>query len=154
MGTMYWLRVTMMVAIFIVVLWSMRQLNKGHHSSAPATFSLCPTRITWIESNGTHLEELNTKWMLSQNKGPMHEVDGLAAEQWFSRLCSASLTKTKATADFKPLIKIGYITGPDRIVQASGEDYKLEEFTFTSPELANSLRTLPTLPEPSAPGHP
>ena len=151
-----------MIFILVAVIWSMRQLNQGKTvavSASGAEFSLCPTRMLWVEAGGAHLEEHARKWMMTLNSGPMHEIDGAEAERWFSRLCSAKLDVVEAAedkGDFKLAMKLGYVAGPvaDVLMGPTSDIFKLGEHTFRSLEVAEILRTLPTLPEAAKPGHP
>ena len=151
-----------MIVILVAVIWSMRQLNLGKSVAVAASgteFGLCPTRMLWVEAGGAHLEEHSRKWMMTLNNGPMHEIDGAEAERWFSRLCSAKLEVVEAAEDkgeFKPAMKLGYVTGPsaDVLIGPTSDIFKLGDHTFRSPEVAEVLRTLPTLPEAAKPGHP
>jgi hypothetical protein len=160
MGTMYWIRVVGMIAVLAAVVWSMRQLNQGK-TVVPTTsgpLSLCDSRITWAEdvASGTHLEEHNRHWMMTVNGSMMREIDGAEAERWFSRLCSAKLEVTKFTGDFKPALKLGYVSGTTtEVSRAAANEFKISTETLRSPDLEEALRTLPNLPEAAKPGaHP
>ena len=160
MGTMYWIRVAGMIAVLGVVIWSMRQLNRGKTvvPTLSGPMSLCDTRMTWVEdlTSGVHLEEHNRHWMMTVKGSTMREIDGPEAERWFSRLCSAKLAVSKIEGDFKPVMKLGYVSGSPAEVSRAGEgEFKLSGETFRSPDLEEALRTLPNLPEAAKPGaHP
>jgi len=159
MGWMYWLRVAGMVAVLAVVLWTMRHLNGGRVevpliSGGPLNF--CPTRVTWVEAveSGAHLEEHNTHWMMNEHQGALREVKGDSAEKWFSQFCSSQRDKANAgPGEFTPVLKIGYVSGPERVISRSPSGiFQSEGITFKSPDLESALRTLPTLPNAPKPG--
>ena|ERR1035437_6607977 len=154
MGTMYWLRVTIMVAILIVVIWTMRKMNTGHETPVSANINLCPTRIAWIETpvDGAHIEEMQSKWLRTIT-GKTQEIEMISAEKWFSNLCSITTKPTTGGEDFKPVLKLGYVSGPSlEVLMSRTGEFQWDGRTFQSQDLIEALRILPILPEATAPG--
>lgn len=164
MGTGYWLRVMMMVAALVGVIWAMRHLNSGKVEvpTIDGPLSLCATRITWVEVDGLHLEEHKTHWMRTVNGGSMTELDGPETEKWFSRLCSAKIDLVQAEGEFHPAFRLGYVSGATAEVSRSisatsnggGGEFKMNGQAFKSEGLEEALRTLPNIREATKPGQP
>lgn len=161
MSKMYWLRVFFLVAFLGAVVWSMRRLNSGASppllpSTASTSVSLCPTRISWIESEEWRLEEKRTKWYrTTRGSGQARELDPIAVEKWVSRLCSIDIQSYNAGREFPTLLKIGFVAGPVlEVFKATSGEFQAQGHAFFSKELSEVLRTLPELPAVKAPGAP
>ena len=160
-----WVRVGLMVFSLIAVLWVMhymrsRQMPDGFPTlAAPTgTFSLCPSRVAWLEVNGLRIEETSTKWFrhpIGSDKA--EELDPIAVEKWLSAFCSA-LTREISTATgdgvFVPYVQIGYVAGdPQSLLHSQqGDTYVLQGHHFVSKDLNEALKTLNTLPLAKPPG--
>lgn len=158
MGTMYWIRVGMMILTFAVVVMAMRNLQSTKPTASPLAklimgtgdsekFVLCPTRVTALETPaGLHVRETGMKWTRSAG-GPEEELDPIAVEKWFGRNCSVSGKKSESGEGFTPVLKLSLVNGETKTLARAGSgEYLWNGIRFVSTALDQALRDLSEIP--------
>ncbi len=161
-----WFRALMMTVSLIVVVSAIRNMNNRTLAPSLASVMGLPAtsgakvaiagRLNWCETrvealalaNGTQIRQENFKWYRISPTGKQ-EVDSLAMEKWLGRNCTvdAELTQNSASDLPKKMLIVNFIKGKSQaLLRYPTGEFAWAGQTFKSPELANALLDLESLP--------
>ncbi len=162
MGSMYWLRVLVMIFALVGVITVMRQLNVAtkQGSSAPLveiftgpkadhsqnSIDLCPTRIAEIQMIGGPLFfQKGMRWFM--RRGSLEaELDQIAMEKWFGQHCHVTSLPMEQVGAAQPLLKVTFVSGDSQSLMSSSEGFVWMDRKFKSEQLKEALQELAEIP--------
>lgn len=149
-GVYFWVRVVVMCAALVGVVWIMLRLN----SPNAAEFNLCPTRVTSIALIGeTALVQDGMTWYRLEN-GQRKELDQVAVEKWFLANCNIAIEGVmgEAPRETHPWATIAFVSGAPITLQRADSIFTFDGRYFRSQQLLKAMAELQALPGAKKPG--
>lgn len=155
-GIYFWVRVGVMLFTLAGVLLLMQKLksSEGLFSASSDKVDICPTRVSSISVIGRFaIMQEGLKWYRTK-EGERTELDPIAVEKWFGINCKVSAEKIASPVETKdPVVTFAYVAGlPATLMTGENGAFALNKSHFRSPQLAQAILDLETLPAPTMPG--
>jgi hypothetical protein len=150
LGVYFWVRVIVMCAALVGVVWIMFKLN----TPDAAEFNLCPTRVTSIALIGeTAVIQDGMTWYRLEN-GQRKELDQVAVEKWFLANCKIAIQAVVGDApkETHPWATIAFVSGSPITLQRADSIFTFDGRYFRSQQLTQAMTELQALPEAKKPG--
>lgn len=155
MGFWYWFRVTMMSIGLVLVILTIRGLNRVKKGGEPASrvasmiqgVNICPTRVTRLETPKVQIFQEGMDWYRDSAKQRKVRLDDVAVEKWFSRNCTMTGQKAQSPSKVREALKLYFVNGePRSLLKSAGGEYEWMGLPFRSFQMDDALKELLQLP--------
>jgi len=143
--TYFWVRVGVMFASLVAVLFSIWKLNQ--FGPEDLTMVLCPTRVSSIATaDGQGIVQEGMKWYRRKN-GNLEELDPVAVEKWFAKNCRINIEPHKKAEAAGVVFVASFVNGPPETLYMAGEGlFRWKDKTFKSKHLEDAMSSMKDLP--------